>query len=629
MCGIAGILHPDTETYLPVVQRMTDALAHRGRDGEALWQGNGIVLGHRRLSIIDLSETGKQPISNQAGTVWVTANGEIYNYKELRDDLTARGHTFRGTSDTETVPHAYEAFGNTFAEKLDGMFAFALWDAARRSLLLVRDRTGKKPLYYAHLDSGIAFASEMKALFLVPGVDLTVRPQAIYDYLSFGVVPGPKTTYRGIHRVPPGTIMSFSPQAEEKASRYWAPHYQPKHDIGEAEAIEEIDRRLRRAVQIRLRSDVQVGSFLSGGIDSGLVTAIAALESSKPLRTFCIGVDDPNFDERALAREVTERYQTDHSEFVMTNMGEDEIDQIVGHYDEPYADYSALPSFAVSSMAAEHVKVVLNGDGGDEIFAGYRHYVAALFYNRISQLGPLPGALARSLVHLLPTPQTSRSLYQFAHRFLRVAAADPGDRYLVLTKDLFSRAQKNTLFDGTALNDGALKDSKRLLDIDRSQEDILGPLDQMTEWNMVRLLADDLLIKMDMASMAHTLEARSPLLDHHLIDFVTRLPEHLRLRGSQTKPLLRKLAERYLPDDIVNAPKKGFEIPLQRWMTEDMYAALSERLTDQSAFAGQMFNRAAIDSFLTMQGWDKKQWASAAWSLLCLETWWARHRATI
>ncbi len=625
MCGIAGILHPDTDRYKPVVQRMIGSLAHRGPDDEGVWTSDNIVLGHRRLSIIDLSETGHQPMATPSGRSWVIQNGEIYNYKELRGELLDRGHTFSGTSDTEVIPHLYEQDPENFVSRLRGMFAFALWDAHTKTLTLARDRTGKKPVFYAPIPGGYAFASEIKALHQVPDVDDGIRDQGIHDYLSFGVVPGPDTIFRGIRRVPPAHALRFETDGTSSAHRYWSLRFDKKVACSEQEAIEEIDKRLRLSVKLRLQSDVPVGCFLSGGIDSGLVTAIAAQELQTPLKTFCVGFDVDAYDERPLARLVAERYQTDHHDTLLTSMGEDRIDQIVGHYDEPFADQSALPSFLVSEIAGEKIKVVLNGDGSDEIFAGYRHYLAFVLQRRLDQWGSLPKAVSRSLLSFLPNPRLNRNTYQFAHRFLRVLAASEYERYLVLTKDLLSEAEKQSLYAPT--DNGKVTSSLRLLDQLRIAYGDLEAVDQMSGYNFERLLSDTLLIKMDMASMAHGLEARSPFLDHELIEFAAQIPSDLKLPGRQTKPLLRQLADKYLPEEVVHAPKRGFEIPLQKWMTGRLNGTLHERLTDRSSFAQQHFRPEAVDAFLTTQGWDLKRWSSVAWMLLCLEIWWS-HRTS-
>ena len=625
MCGIAGILHPDTERYAPIVQGMISTLAHRGPDDEGIWIDDNVVLGHRRLSIIDLSDTGHQPMGTPSGRSWVIQNGEIYNYKELRQDLAAKGHQFAGTSDTEVIPHLYEDDPANFVSTLRGMFAFALWDAQQKILVLARDRAGKKPLFYAPIPGGYAFASEIKALHQVPEIDNRVRSQGVHDYLSFGIVPGPETIYQGIRRVSPAHVLRLTADGSSEVRRYWSLRFDQKQNWSTQDAIEQIDSQLREAVKLRLRSDVPVGCFLSGGIDSGLVTAMAAEELGQPLKTYCVGFDVGAYDERPLARQVADRYHTDHHDTVLTSMGEDRIDKIIGHYDEPFADQSALPSYLVSEIAGRDIKVVLNGDGSDEIFAGYRHYVAFALQRRLDSWGALPKSLSQTALRLLPQPTGNRSPYQFAHRFLRVLAAPETERYMVLTKDLLSEAEKSNFYGAASAT--SLEESVRLLDQLRHSYGTLDAVDQMSGYNFERLLSDTLLIKMDIASMAHSLEARSPFLDHKMIELAAQIPASVKLPGRRTKPLLRQLAEKYLPTDIVHAPKRGFELPLQKWMTGSLNDTLTERLTDKASFAQSHFDQSAVDAFLTARGWDLKRWASVAWMMLCLEIWWSRQGA--
>lgn len=621
MCGIAGILHPDTDRYKPVVRRMVQLLEHRGPDDEGIWSDDNIVLGHRRLSIIDLSETGHQPLPGPSGQSWVILNGEIYNYRELRSDLIEKGHQFRGSSDTEVIPHLYEDAPERFVEQLGGMFAFALWDSRSKCLTLARDRAGKKPLFYAAIPDGYAFASEIKALLAVPDVNQGIRDQGVHDYLSFGVVPGPDTIYSGIYRVPPAHVMNIHVDGPTVSRPFWQLDFSKKIQCSKSEAVEEIDRLLTKSVKLRLRSDVPVGCFLSGGIDSGLVTAIAAKEMGEPLKTFCVGFDDGAFDERPLARLVAKRYGTDHEEAVLSSLGQDRLHAIIGHYDEPFADQSALPSFLVSEMASKKLKVILNGDGSDEIFAGYRHYLAFKLQRNIERFGPLPKTASQHLLDFLPRPKKGRSPYQFSHRLLRVLACTEFERYLVLTKDLLSETEKQSLYAPRPSSQHL--SSLRLLEDLKHQYGNLNAVDQMSGYNFQRLLGDTLLIKMDMASMAHSLEARSPFLDHSLIEFAAQLPPGLKLGGRQTKPLLRELAKKYLPNEVVRAPKRGFEIPLQKWMTGQLNPLLRERLTDRASLSCKIFDPMAIDRFLSTDRWDLKRWSSIAWMLLCLEIWWS------
>lgn len=620
MCGIAGMVHPQATRHRVQLDQMLGHIRHRGRDDSGIWETDGCILGHNRLSIIDLTDTGHQPMGNEDGSVQVVLNGEIYNYRELRAELESRGHRFRSTSDTEIIPHLYEEHGTEFVTHLRGMFALALWDTRKRRLILARDRAGKKPLFYARCDGGLIFASEMKALFGFPGVDFSVNEQAVHDYLTFGVVPGETTVYQGIRRVPPASFMTIDESANIATHTYWKPQFTQKRDVTFDEAVELVDDSLRKAISLRLRSDVPVGCFLSGGIDSGLVCALAATELDRPLKTFSIGFTDQKFDETPLARMVAKRYRTDHREFVLGS-DPDDVEAVIGHYDEPYSDASALPSFAVARLASEDVSVVLNGDGGDEIFAGYRHFIAARTAYTLDRVLPsgMKDLVARISRHL-PAPRHGRTPYQFLHRFLRVASQAPADRFIALTSDRFSEDEKTSLYGGGTAFAPTVRWASN---IDTSG---LGPVDAMLMRDFHRLLGDDHLVKMDMASMASTMEARSPFLDHALIDLAASLPEDVKLKGSTTKPLLRTLAARYLPDEVVNAPKRGFEIPLLRWMQDDLNDMLKERVLDPSSYAMTRFDRQAVETVLVGEGWDRKRWAACVWGLLCLEIWWTNYR---
>ncbi len=623
MCGICGIMEPGLQDRDKLVESMIKRLHHRGPDAQGVWGDDCTTLGHARLSIIDLSPSGKQPMSNEDNSVWVVLNGEIYNYRELKKDLEEQGHCFRGTSDTEVLPHLYEEYGVNLFSHLHGMFALAIWDTRKQLLLLARDRVGKKPLFYAGLHKGFAFASEMKALLAIPDTDAEPRAQGVYDYLTFGVIPGPDTIYSGIHRVPPGHYLQVTQDGVPETKSYWQLEYLPKYKISGDEAHEEVLRLLRQAVRLRLRSDVPVGSFLSGGIDSGLVTAIASQESDAVLNTYTIGFQDKAFDERELARSVAEYYGTNHKEFLVHSDMKKDIEFVLGFYDEPHSGPSAVPSFAVSRLAAQHTKVVLNGDGGDETFAGYRRYMAEKFFATLDSLGLGKGRpFYRLLNDLLPMPRKGRNLYQFLHRFIRGLSVHPDMRYMAWTHDRLTEAEKSELYGGQKSFQSYMRVIHRLV----KGEDGLGAVDRMLRKDFCMLLPDDHLIKMDIATMAYSLEARSPLLDHKLLEFTARLPENIKLSGYTTKPILRSLAERFLPAPVIKAPKKGFEVPIVRWMSHDLNGMLRERVLSSDSFCMATFDHKAIRNLIDGKEWDIKRWANIVWSLLCLEIWWDVYR---
>ena len=628
MCGIAGLLGMRPDVALDVMGRMLDRISHRGPDDRRTFIDGETILGFARLSIIDLSPAGGQPIENEDGTVTAVVNGEIYNYLELRAELKAAGHVFRGASDAEVVPHLYEEHGDRFVDRLRGMFAIAIWDASRARLLLVRDRLGKKPLFFSTMaGGGLAFASEMKALFDVPGIDLRTRSQGIIDYLTHGLVPGPETVYRGIRRVRPAHRLVYQHGRPVREERYWRLQCAPKRRIGREEALEEILHRLRNAVGLRLRSDVPVGCFLSGGIDSGLVAALAKARSDSAFRTFSIGFEDRRFDERAPAARVAAHIGAEHTERLVLPVPTDRIVRCFGHYDEPFFDPGALSSMvAAETVKAAGIKVVLTGDGGDEVFAGYPYVVVARLLSRLRALGlDRVQPLVRTALSILPASSGERTAYQFAHRFLRVIAEPAERRYLGLTNDLLTLAEVRRLWPSGAVN----------LDMTGWVDRVtctsgLGAVDGMLLQDVALRLPDNHLIRLDMATMAHGVEARSPLLDTDVIEFAAQLPEHVRFPGGRTKPLLRDLADRLLPPSIARAPKRGLGLPLTTWLSRDLRGFVHERLLDSSSYAWNNFDRRVLKEVLEERGLDTRdpwRWAKVVWALVCLEIWWERHRS--
>ena len=627
MCGIAGLVGVRPEVAHNVMVRMLHRISHRGPDDRRTVTAEGAVFGFTRLSIIDLSPAGGQPMENEDGTVVAVVNGEIYNYPELRASLLAAGHTFRGESDTEVVPHLYEEHGDDFVDHLRGMFAIAVWDVRRARLLLVRDRVGKKPLFFSELPGhALAFASEMKALFETPGVDLRTRPEGIFDYLTHGVVPGPETVYRGIRRVQPAHRLVYQHGRRIYEERYWRLRCIPKLGIDREQALEEIQHRLRTSVKLRLRSDVPVGCFLSGGIDSGLIAAFAGDQSNMPLRTFSVGFEDERFDERALAAHVAAHIGADHTECLLRPVSTDRIEQHFEHYDEPFFDPAVLPNFVLAEMtAASGLKVVLTGDGGDEVFSGYPHVAAARLIARLQRLGlDKAQRLIRAMLSILPHLPGERTVYQLAHRFMRVIAEPARRRYPGLTNDLLTWREVRRLWPGAVDIDTAGW-SRPLAGIEN-----LDAVDEMLIRDVQLRLADNHLVRMDMATMAHGVEARSPLLDHEVMEFVASLPERLRFPGGRTKPLLRDLAERLLPAAVTRGPKRGFGIPLSSWVSRDLHRFARERLLDPASYGWNHFDRGHLEAVIEERGLetrDRWRWAKVVWALLCLEIWWARYRS--
>jgi len=626
MCGIAGIWG---EVSTERLCAMTASLRHRGPDDEGYWIDPrfNVGFGHRRLAIIDLAG-GKQPISNEDGQVVTIFNGEIYNYRELREELMARGHHFKTKSDTEVIVHLYEECGTNVATQLRGMFAIAIWDCAQRQLVLVRDRVGKKPLYYSEANGEFIFASEIKGILAGFRAELALSEQGVADYLAWGCIPAPGTIYRQIRAVEPGQLLVIRDRRICRCEKYWELRMLPKADISRREAVDRIDQLVREAIRLRLRSDVPVGSFLSGGIDSGVVTAIAAQQHPGPLTTITIGFEDDSFDERPLAKRIAQRYGTEHHEVVVRPDVVTDLPQIARAYDQPFGSASAIPSYYVAQAARQYVKVVLNGDGGDELFAGYRRYVAAWLNGMLSWAdGPACRPVWQLLSKIMPVPRGFRTGYAFTHRLVRGVGMEPAARYLAWAVDGLNEHTLRTLCGatGTRLKNCWLD---RIEPGDRLAAGILetlrdcGPVDRMLAADFATILPHDLLVKMDIATMAHGLEARSPLLDHELIDLVSHYPEAVKLRGFQTKPLLRELSRRYVPGTVRHAPKRGFEVPLIRWLRGELRELSEDVILARDGLLVELFDRPALERLVREEdGLDPARWSRRVWLLLMLGMW--------
>ncbi len=622
MCGITGLagsLRTDRQTLL----RMNDALHHRGPDGEGFYWDDHVGLGMRRLAIIDV-EGGNQPIFNEDGTVCVVFNGEIYNFQDLRQALEQRGHRFATSSDTEAVVHAYEEYGPGCVEHLWGMFALAVWDQREQRMLLARDRLGKKPLvYYQAPDGGLAFASELHALLQHPAVPQRVDPRAIDDYLTYLYVPAPTTAYRDIRKLPPAHRLVWQ-AGRITVERYWHVRFGEKRSISEDEALEQFGELLRDAVRRRLIADVPLGAFLSGGMDSSSVVAEMAELSSAPVKTFSIGFGERDYDELAYARQVAERFGTEHHEFVVEPRALDILPTLVEHYGEPYADSSAVPSYYVSQMTRRHVTVALNGDGGDELLAGYeRHWAAriAARYDTIPRF--VRHGLIRPLIPLVPEPRQRRAFLRRAKRFMAAAHLPVLDRYLHWV-GCYTPAQKLGLYADDFVHELRGNDPGHWLSEALAPEPHLDPVDAVQRADTLMYLPQDCLVKMDIASMANSLEARSPFLDHRLVEFCASLPSSYKLRGRTSKVLLRRLMRDRLPPAILTRPKMGFGVPVGQWLRGELRPLLEEtllstRFNDRGYFRPPAV-RALVDEHLSQRA-DR---TAHIWALLMLELWFRR-----
>jgi asparagine synthase (glutamine-hydrolysing) len=618
MCGIAGKLAPSPQARIDpqLLEAMADSLAHRGPDADGFYFGAGIGLAHRRLSIVDVA-AGHQPLANEDGSVWVVFNGEIYNFADLRTDLEARGHVFRTHADTEVIVHAYEEWGDACVERFRGMFAFALWDAREHRLLLARDRVGIKPLYYAHAaDGGLAFGSEIKAILEDPAVDRTWSPEALDAYLTFLYVPTPATIYSGIHKLPAGHVL-VAEHGTARVSRYWDLEFTGDGDAGaEARYLEELEALLTESVRLRLISEVPLGAFLSGGIDSSTVVAYMAKTSNAPVLASSVGFADRDFNELDRAQRVADHLGCRLDRHVIEPDVESLLPRLAWHLDEPFGDSSAVPTYYVSAAARQRVTVALSGDGGDELWAGYPwHRVESWEARARRRLGAAGCDVAGALGRLLPlSVKGARSL-----------------RHLALPRDEACALKHGyQQFDGgwkRSLYSRDLSDATRGLDpfapfaslYRRCQS--ADPMDRVMYLDVKTYLVDDILTKVDKMSMAVSLEARVPLLDHKLLEFAARVPSGLKLRRGTSKYLLREALHRRVPPEMFQAPKHGFTAPMAAWLRGSLRRLASDLLFDGRLRGRGLFEPRAVERLWQEHQQGRVDHQHRLWSLVMLELW--------
>jgi asparagine synthase (glutamine-hydrolysing) len=627
MCGIAGIVHTDPGHPVSheLLRRMTTAMAHRGPDADGFHFGRGAGLGHRRLSIIDLS-TGDQPIFNEDRTVAVILNGEIYNFQELRDELSAKGHRFATKSDTEVIVHGYEEHGPEWVGRLRGMFTIALWDDRNRRLLLARDRAGKKPLYYTHDAERLAFSSELKGLLQDGGLKRIVSAESLDDYLSFGCVPAPATILQDVHQIPPAHYLVWE-RGQVRLTEYWDVPRDGHRERTEGQALEEFAAVFTEAVRVRLISDVPLGAFLSGGVDSTAVVEAMARLTDRPVRTTAVGFTEKRWSELPHARAVAEALHTDHHEVLVEARAAEILPRLAWHLDEPFADSSALPTYYVAKAARERVTVALSGDGGDEIFAGYqRRYGLNRWEARLRRLLPgwaragVLGPLGRVYpkADWLPRPLRAKYFLQnLGTTFERAYFSDlsllrPGDKAALLHPEFRGTLGGHDSFTGFARH------------FDRVHH--LDPLSQLLYVDFKTWLVNDILVKVDRMSMASSLEVRAPLLDHKVVEFAASLAPEWKYRGRVSKYLLKRHLDRRVPASAVYRPKQGFEIPLAGWLRGDLREMAHDLLLSSRALG-----RGYVLGERVRALWDRHQrgvgnHASTLWALLMLELW---HRTFI
>jgi asparagine synthase (glutamine-hydrolysing) len=625
MCGIAGKLYLRSTENIDAasIRRMTAVLRHRGPDDEGLWVSGPIGLGSRRLAIIDLSALARQPMTNEDGTLRIVFNGEIYNFQELRSTLESKGHLFKSASDTETILHLYEDEGAECVQHLRGMFAFALWDNNRRTLLLARDRLGKKPLYYYYDGTILVFASQPNAILQEGRVPAEPNFEAIHHFLTFGYVPSPLSAFRGIRKLPPAHYLLVQ-DGRLTMHRYWSLRYTPKRVESEPALAEELLALLEEAVRLRLIADVPLGVLLSGGIDSSAVVALMRRITSGPVRSFSVGFTQPNYDELRYARQVAECFNTEHHEFIVKPDAISVLPRLVWHYNEPFADSSALPSFLLCEMAGRFVTVTLSGDGGDECFFGYDRYQATVLGDWFDMMpGPVRWAMAQA-TRFLPQSLPKSRMYRL-RRFAEVLNMERRRRYGSWTS-FFDAAAKRNLYTREFASFMANIDSHALLEAAFDVSDAPSFLEAAVSTDVRLNLPDDLLVKMDIASMAHSLEVRSPFLDHRVVEFAARLPSSLKLRRLAQKYLLKRALKGVVPDSILRRPKMGFSVPLGHWFRDELKEMAFDLLLDGRALQRGYFRPEAVRKYLQEHISGSAHHHSQLWNLLVLECW---HRTFI
>ena len=620
MCGIAGFVDRwDSGQARPVEERaaildsMCRIIEHRGPDDQGVTLDRGVALGMRRLSIIDLAG-GHQPISGEDGSVSIVYNGEIYNFHELKDRLEAAGHKFKTHCDTETVLHGYEEFGPDCLKDLRGMFAFAIWDAKKQVLFIARDRAGKKPLYYSVTRGGsLIFGSELKVLLQHPDVEREIDPKALDAYFTLGYIPDPYSIFKNVKKLPPGHYLTFS-QGRLDVKQYWDFNFNPSESLREEDYLEELRFLLDESVRLRLISDVPLGAFLSGGIDSSTIVGLMARHSAQPVKTFSIGFHEDSYNELKYARMTAQKFGTDHHEFFVTPEICSVVDELAWFMDEPFADQATIPNYVVSKLAREHVKVVLSGDGGDELFAGYTRYIVA--QNRAS-FDLIPKTLRQGLGPLsknLPHGTKGRN-------YLFNISLDPVSRYLD-SVSTFTSLNRESLYTRDFRDLVGTEGYVSSLFRDLSARVTTGePLDRLLYIDSKTYLPGDILAKVDRTSMAVSLEARAPLLDHKLIEFVGQMPAKLKLSGLESKHLLKKAVADLVPHEILNRPKQGFGVPIQDWINRQLRSRIRESLTEPRSQQRGYVEPGYINVLLNEHERGRRDHSDGLWALFMLELW--------
>jgi asparagine synthase (glutamine-hydrolysing) len=620
MCGISGIVYHDQHRPVSVedLRSMCDTLVHRGPDDEGFFVERNVGLGMRRLSIIDLV-SGHQPISNENGRVWIVFNGEIYNYPELRQDLERRGHTFTTNTDTESIVHAYEEYGEECVKKLNGMFAFAIWDGREQRLLLARDRLGVKPLYYFFDDRCLVFGSELKAVLAHGAVPREIDPEALDNFLTFEYIPAPLSIFQGVKKLLPGHMLVLQ-EGKVSIHPYWQLHCTRLKGC-EAELGQALSDLLKDAVRMRLISDVPLGALLSGGVDSSTIVCLMSEIMDRPVKTFSIGFDDPSYNELRYARAVAQHLGTDHYELTIQPDAVNLVERLVRHLDEPLADVSIFPTYLVSQLARQHVTVVLSGDGGDELFAGYEWYIADKFDRAYRKL---PAAVRTRwippVIDHIPPSSRKKGLRNKLKRFVEGTMLPPALRHfrwnIFLTEERKRLLYSEDLQRAVAPLDIYARFIAYLEAVEEADS-----LWQQQFADINTYLVDDILVKVDRMSMANSLEARTPYLDYRVVEFAAGLPSELKLRGWQTKYLLKRSMATKLPGEILNRRKEGFSIPMKNWLRKELHPLMQDVLSAERLEREGLFNSPYVEKLKMEHLKGIANHSHQLWSLIIFEIW--------
>jgi asparagine synthase (glutamine-hydrolysing) len=631
MCGICGTINIEQGALVSrsLLSSMCATLRHRGPDDEGIFIRNNVGLGTRRLSIIDI-DGGHQPLSNEDGSVWVAHNGEIYNFPDLRKELVSLGHTFKTRTDTETIVHSYEEWGEQSFQKFRGMFAFSLWDDVKKKLLVVRDRMGIKPLYYTLIENrygALVFGSELKTILVHPEVKRSLEPQAVNLYLTLEYIPEPFSAFKNIYKLPAGAFLVYE-QGKIRIEKYWDIYGEKDRETPTAvrEATlssmeDELYARLKESVKARLISDVPLGAFLSGGIDSSAIVGLMHELGVSPIKTFSIGFEDATYNELEHARRISQKFHTDHEEFILSPQALELTEKLVHHLDEPFGDFSIFPTYLVSKMARSHVKVILSGDGGDELFAGYEHYQA----QKLSRL-PLVSFLSKPMPVVLRKLPPSSKKKGFWNKLRRYAQGfeHPKDLRHLRWMMFLNQKEREELYSKNFRHElGGIKSLHSIPPLNKlyPQLDRFDEISGELYFDLKSYLVDDILVKVDRMSMATSLETRVPLIDHKVVEFAFQIPGHLKLRGLTTKWIFKRSMERLLPPQNIYRSKEGFSIPIKHWLRNELKDLMFDYLSENRIQEAGLFNFDAIKKKIDAHMDGRENYSHQLWALLVFEIW--------